>query len=181
MLPWQVLEEVYVSVYILRLLRQVERTIMYVCYIALVMATLIGIVTRLIPGVNNVVWGMELSRFAMVWMVMLINAVNIQQRDEIVIEVLISRVPDRVRRIMAIISDILVIGFLVVMFVFGLKVCVDNARQMTASLGISMRYIYICMPLGALCMLIEKVIVLVQDVRSTKPIKNAGEEVIDQL
>lgn len=72
MLPWQVLEEVYVSVYILRLLRQVERAIMYVCYIALVMATLIGIVTRLIPGVNNVVWGMELSRFAMVWMVMLI-------------------------------------------------------------------------------------------------------------
>ena len=80
-----------------------------------------------------------------------------------------------------IISDILVIGFLVVMFVFGLKVCVDNARQMTASLGISMRYIYICMPLGALCMLIEKVIVLVQDVRSSKPIKNASEEVIDQL
>ena len=61
MLPWQVLEEVYVSVYILRLLRQVERTIMYVCYIALVMATLIGIVTRLIPGVNNVVWVCNIS------------------------------------------------------------------------------------------------------------------------
>lgn len=154
---------------------------MYVCYTALVVATLIGIVTRLIPGVNNVVWGMELSRFAKVWMVMLINAVNIQQRDEIVIEVLISRVPDGVRRMMAIISDVLVIGFLIVMFVFGLRVCLDNARQMTASLGVSMKYVYICMPLGALCMLIEKVIVLVQDIRSSKPIKNANEEVIDQL
>lgn len=162
-------------------LRRAERVIMYICYTALVVATLIGIVVRVIPGMPAVSWSMELSRFAMVWMVMLINAVNIQQRDEIVIEVLITRVPNAVRRIMALISDVLVIGFLVVMLIYGFKVCMANAGQMTASLGVTMQVIYICMPLGAFCMLLEKIIVLVQDFRSKTPIKNADEEAIEQL
>lgn len=166
---------------VLTALRRIERVIMYVCYTALVVATLIGVVTRMLPGVSNVAWGMEVSRFAMIWMVMLVNSVNIRQRDEIVIEVLITRVSPPVRRVFALLSDILVIGFLAVMLYYSVIVCRNNAGQMTASLGISMMYIYIAMPLGAFCMLVEKVIVFVQDVKSKTPIKNADEEAADQL
>lgn len=166
---------------VLNVLRKVERIVMYVAYTVLVAATLIGIITRVIPGLKNIVWGMEASRFCMVWLVMLINSVNIKERDEIVIEVLITRVPDKVRRIMAIISDILVIAFLIIMFWYGLKICITNRNQMTASLGITMNYVYACMPLGAFCMLLEKIIVFVQDVKSKTAIKTMNEEVIDSL
>jgi len=168
-------------VIILNVIRKAERAVMYVAYTVLVVATLIGIITRVVPGLTNIVWGMEASRFCMVWLVMLINSVNIKERDEIVIEVLITRVPDKVRKIMAIISDMLVIAFLLIMFRYGLKVCLTNKNQMTASLGITMNYVYACMPLGAFCMLFEKVIVFVQDVRSKTAIKTMNEEVIDSL
>lgn len=166
---------------VLKILRKIERIVMYVAYTILVTATLIGIITRIVPGFKNIVWGMELSRFCMVWLVMMINSVNIKERDEIVIEVLITRVSDKVRRIMALISDILVIAFLVIMFWYGLKVCMANKNQMTASLGITMNYVYMCMPLGAFCMLLEKVIVFIQDVKSKTAIKTMNEEVIDSL
>ena len=166
---------------VLNVFRKAERLVMYIAYTVLVVATLIGIITRIVPGFKNIVWGMEASRFCMVWLVMLINSVNIKERDEIVIEVLVTRVPDKVRRIMAIISDMLVIAFLIIMFWFGLKVCITNKNQMTASLGITMNYVYACMPLGAFCMLLEKVIVFIQDVKSKTAIKTMSDEVIDRL
>lgn len=165
----------------LEVLRKVERVILYICYSTLVIATLLGIATRLIPGLDSIPWGMELSRYSMLWLVMLINSINIRERDEIVIEVLITRVQPGVRRVLNIISDLLVIFFLGVMLVYGFIVCTGNAAQQTASLGISMMVVYICMPLGAFCMLLEKVIVFVQDVRSKTPIKTAGEEAVEKL
>lgn len=166
---------------VLDMMRKCVRVIMIICYITLVVATLMGIVARTLPFFDGFPWGMELSRFAMVWLVMFINSLNIKERDEIVIEVLISRVPDMVRKVLAIISDILVIAFLVVMFRYGCIVMMSNVNQTTATLGISMRPVYFCMPAGAFFMLVEKILVLIQDIRAEKPIKNAEEEAIDRL
>lgn len=150
---------------LIQALRKISACCVIVLYAILCLATLLGVASRVIPGLQTVSWTMEVSRYAMIYMVMLTNAVAIRERDEIIFEYVFKRLPARLQCFAAVIGDLLVLFFLAVMLVFGVRASIANMVQLSPALGLPITYVYVAMPLGAAAMMLEKCIILAQDLR----------------
>ena len=78
-------------------LRRLIEIMIMILYAILCLATLLGVVSRVIPGLETVSWSMEISRYSMIYMVMLTNSIAIRERDEIIFEYVYKRLPERLR------------------------------------------------------------------------------------
>ena len=148
-------------------LRRLIEIMIMILYAILCLATLLGVVSRVIPGLETVSWSMEISRYSMIYMVMLTNSIAIRERDEIIFEYVYKRLPERLRCFASVIGDVAVLLFLAVMFRFGLEVAIDNMVQISPALGLPITYAYAAMPLGAAVMIVENLIVLAVDLKTS--------------
>ncbi|MGI6180901.1 MAG: TRAP transporter small permease [Agathobaculum sp.] len=160
-------------------MRKCVEIIIMLLYAILCISTLIGVASRLIPGFEAVSWSMEVSRYSMIYMVMLTNSIAIRERDEIIFEYVYKRLPVKLQYFASVIGDLIILMFLVVMFRFGLEVAVDNMVQISPALGLPITYAYAAMPVGAVVMIIEKLIVLAVDLK-TSIRAFAGKELIQK-
>ncbi len=147
---------------IIDVMRKIIQIFVNICFVVLTIATLYGVLTRKLPGVQSAFWSMEVSRYSMISIVFFASAVNIKDKDEIVIEFFINRIRAAPKRILLIIGDLMVIFFLVIMIIYGFQMAINNMSQLSPSLGLPMTYVYATIPLGAILMMIEKIIVTME-------------------
>lgn len=100
-------------------------------------------------------WTEELSRYCLIWLTFIGASLALREKGHFALEYLLEKLPDRMR-LLAELGLLLVIEvFLGVMLYTGLVMLPITALQVSASLRITMDYVYLAIPIGSAFMLIH--------------------------
>jgi TRAP-type C4-dicarboxylate transport system permease small subunit len=103
-------------------------------------------------------WSEEVSRYLFVWVVFLGGGVAARYRGHIVLDFLVSVLPPRIRRVLAILMGILSLATLVVIFAWqGWLLTLVSWRQESPATGLPVGVAALAIPVGGLLMAINTV------------------------
>jgi TRAP-type transport system small permease protein len=117
----------------------------------------------------SIPWTEELARYLMVWCGFIGLGVAYRAGELHTIEVLTQRLGIAQTIIFRIISNILILIFLVVVIVYGVKLCHLNLDNISPNLNVSMAYMYMSVPLGCFLTLLislEKIFLSVNELKA---------------
>ncbi|WP_231489591.1 TRAP transporter small permease [Billgrantia saliphila] len=116
------------------------------------MAALIGVITLQIVSrvfFTAVGWTEEVARFLLIWITFLGAALAYQRGRHIAVTFVVDALPARLRQLARIAAVLVALGFLVALIFIGYRYMQAQSFQRSASLRISMTYIYAVIPLSA--------------------------------
>lgn len=100
---------------------------------------------------DSLFWAEEFSRLAFFATIMMSLPVVSSRNAHIVMDLLESNIPDRsiYKHLIRTLNQVLIIVFFVLLFYFGLQLAEQGLMMQTSTLGISMKLIYLLMPISA--------------------------------
>lgn len=110
-------------------------------------------------------WSEELVRFLLVWDSIIAAAYGISVNAHVGIDIISSHLNPKLKRIMKIVTSIFAIMFLAIMFNYGLKTTLNSVAQLSPAMQISMAFVNASLPVGALFMIIEFVVIIIDSVK----------------
>ncbi|MBI2153015.1 MAG: TRAP transporter small permease [Candidatus Rokubacteria bacterium] len=99
----------------------------------------------------------ELSRFCFIWAGFLGASLALREGGHIGVTVLVERLAPAVQRWLLFVARALVLVLLLVVIVAGASVLPDQWAQQTSTLGFSVFWFYLAVPVGALLMAVQLV------------------------
>ncbi|MGM0534834.1 MAG: TRAP transporter small permease [Pseudomonadota bacterium] len=116
------------------------------------MAALIGVITLQI--VSRVVftavgWTEEVARFLLIWITFLGATLAFQRGRHIAVTFVVDALPGRLQRLLRIAATLVVLGFLLALLAIGWEYMQAQSFQKSASLRLSMTWVYAVIPLAA--------------------------------
>ncbi len=129
------------------------RQVLLVLVIGILLAVALQIVARFILLVS-IPWTDELARYLMVWTAFVGLGVAYRKGQLIYVGLVKDKLPPHLFRVASHISDALCAIFAVVAIIYGVKLCLLNAGQVSPSLRISLGIIYAAIPVGCLLFLV---------------------------
>lgn len=98
-------------------------------------------------------WSEELARSCLIWLTFIGSALAIRAKGHFVLEIVTSRLPRKTRGIWELSLMVITAVFLIVMIYNGIVMLPMLSTQVSASLQISMIYIYLSISIGSSFML----------------------------
>jgi TRAP-type C4-dicarboxylate transport system permease small subunit len=121
----------------------------------MVSIVLYGVFMRYVM-LSAVSWAEEAPIYMMIWVTFLAGSVGIKYGIHIGVEVVTRLFPDKPKTVIQIVSNIFILLFLFVLFKQGFTMCAFGFKYQTSiSLGISMGWAILAVPVGALLMIVE--------------------------
>ena len=121
----------------------------------LVLDVVWGVVTRYAFG-QQATWTEELARFLLIWVTLLGAAVAFGQKGHLGVDYFVEKLHRDARRLMSIVSHLIVIFFAIAIFIYGGSQVVSNTlamEQVTPSLGWKMGHVYLALPVSGVFIL----------------------------
>ncbi|MBT2771968.1 TRAP transporter small permease [Halomonas sp. ISL-60] len=142
---------------LLRLLRRIERGLDAIIQPVVFagMAALIGVITLQIVSrvfFSAVGWTEEVARFLLVWITFLAGTLAFQRGRHIAVTFVVDALPGRLRQIAKLAALLIVLAFMIALIVIGYRYMQVQSFQKSASLRLSMTYVYAVMPICAAIM-----------------------------
>lgn len=142
---------------LLKLLRRIERGLDAIIQPVVFagMAALIGVITLQIVSrvmFTAVGWTEEVARFLLVWITFLAGTLAFQRGRHIAVTFMVDALPGRLRQIARIAALLVVLAFMITLIVIGYRYMQVQSFQKSASLRLSMTYVYAVMPICAAIM-----------------------------
>ncbi len=142
---------------LLKLLRRIERGLDAIIQPVVFagMAALIGVITLQIVSrvlFSAVGWTEEVARFLLVWITFLAGTLAFQRGRHIAVTFVVDALPGRLRQIARIAALLIVLAFMITLIVIGYRYMQVQSFQKSASLRLSMTYVYAVMPICAAIM-----------------------------
>lgn len=136
------------------------------CAMLVVMTATIGtlVVTRYVFS-YSFPWAEELTRYLLVWMVLLAASIVQRRDDHIRVDFLVSLLPARVQLVIGLCLRCLIIGFTILLLRYGWTAAMGMNITTTPSLGISMTIPYLAIPICGGLMLAFSLLSLIDDLR----------------
>ena len=100
------------------------------------------------------------------------SAIAMRNRSHLQVDVLTSALPQKPKRILTAIVDLLTIVFLCIMTYFGFKGVQSTTAQTSPAMQIPMALIYAAFPTGGVLMIMEQLLTFIERLKN----KNAPEE-----
>jgi TRAP-type C4-dicarboxylate transport system permease small subunit len=120
---------------------------------AMTSVVVLGIVARYILLIS-IPWTEEVARYLMIWTAFIAFGVAYRRRELILVRVLIDRIPAKLYYFTSLFSDLLCGSFLVLIVIYGIKLCLANANQVSPAARVPISMVYAIIPLGcAMCLL----------------------------
>ncbi len=114
-------------------------------------------------------WSEQIPKYAMIWMGFLGASVGISRNRHIGFDILVTRFPSMIRKIIFIAGRILILFFLVTMTVYGVFFSFAVGFSSKAPmLPIPMFYLFLAVPVGGIFMILQAIIRLILDVKKLK-------------
>ena len=154
-----------------RILDGVERVFCYTMAILMfimVCVVFYQVVLRYAFNSPNI-WAEEMARYCMIYICLFASAVAVRRYKHIRIDFFVRLFPQKAQKFFDLFSYILMIGFLVSLFLYGVRISSQTLNQITGGLKIPIAYIYLSIPIGTFFM-----IVFVFEKLYTEFIKPAG-------
>lgn len=123
-----------------------------------------GVFSRFVIG-EQTKWTEELARFLLVWVALLGGAVAFGTKGHLGVDYFVGKFDPEARKLMSIISQLIVLFFAAAIFVYGGgRVVVDALamEQMTPALGWKMGYVYLALPIAGIFMVLYTIENLVE-------------------
>lgn len=152
-----------------------EKILSYIVAVLLVLmsGTVFGnVIFRYFLDVS-LAWYEEVSRFLLIWIVFLGAVLAYIKNDHLGIDVLLLVLPPRARKLVVLLSDLLVMAALAIMFQGGWAMTKDSLASgwVAASVPIPYGYVYMVGPISAALMIVQAVIKFVNDLQSFKEVR----------
>jgi C4-dicarboxylate transporter DctQ subunit len=103
---------------------------------------------------HSLIFTEELARYLMVWIVFLGAALAVRDGSHIKISMVVKHFHHRQRRFLEVLSYCLVVVFLVILTVEGIKILPRQLYQMCITIDTCMFYFYLAIPVGSVLMII---------------------------
>ncbi len=116
------------------------------------MAALIGVITLQIVSrvfFSAVGWTEEVARFLLVWITFLAGTLAFQRGRHIAVSFAVDALPLPMRKLARLAALAIVVAFMITLIVIGYRYMQVQSFQKSASLRLSMTYVYAVMPLAA--------------------------------
>lgn len=98
-------------------------------------------------------WSEEAARYIFFWMVMLAVAIGIEKKTHFQVDIIDRFINKKYRKLLYILSNIVIMLFGIVLFYEGIKFCVYSKGAISPSFAMPMYYVYLIIPVAALLML----------------------------
>lgn len=135
-----------------RIASEIERLSLFVSVLlggSMVIIVIAGVIARYAMR-NPFAWTEEASRFLMIWMVLIGMSVVTRNRENLCVEFLVIKFPLILQRFVKLLNDLLILYFLYILTMEGIDMAVNARAQLVPSLGITMFYPLLCIPVGGL-------------------------------
>ena len=113
---------------LLQIIRNVNDAVVVVLFLAMTITVIIQVFFRFVIQ-SPLRWTEELARYLMIWLVLMASAIAMRNRSHLQVDVLTSALPQKPKRILTAIVDLLTIVFLCIMTYFGFKVVQSTTAQ----------------------------------------------------
>ena len=100
-------------------------------------------------------WSEELARYLQVWMILLASSVCIHEGSHLAVDYLVHYLPPRLRRTLSLVVTLLVMIFVGVLIIAGIKMMVTGQSQTSPALHLPMSAVYLVFPVAGTLMLLE--------------------------
>ena len=125
---------------------------------------------------SSIYWAEEVTRYSFVWMTFFGAACAYKQRGLVSMSVLSHAMGPALRWRVGLAIDLVMTAFILIALVYGTRLTAAVYRQTSASLIIPMTYVYLCMPVSFLFMLLFNVTQVVTALKTRRPLPVWGEE-----
>jgi C4-dicarboxylate transporter DctQ subunit len=152
---------------ILEKLEKIILAILALLFAVMVLALFYQIVMRFIFQSANA-WSEELTRYSFVWLVMLGSAVATRRSRNMDVDFFVKKMPTLIRNINTVATKSLIIGFILIIIVYGFNLVEITHKQLSAGLQLPMSYMYASIPVGGILLLIFTLEVIITDIKKSK-------------
>lgn len=115
---------------------------------------------RYIMGAS-VRWGVELSRYVMVWMALMASVICELRDEHIYITYILDNIPFWLQRVVKFVSYVFVLYFFYIIFSESLVMVENAAGQMSPGLRVSMQYPLLIVPIASMLHIVAIIIKLI--------------------
>ncbi|HSB80237.1 MAG TPA: TRAP transporter small permease [Candidatus Methylomirabilis sp.] len=112
-------------------------------------------------------WAEEVIRYSFIWSVFLVSPLVIRRGANLELDLFLQWLSPQCRRGVALFNSLVILVFLMVLIVQGIRMVRVNVEQLSSALEISMAWIYLAVPTGGCLMLGEYVAILIRIIRGT--------------
>jgi TRAP-type transport system small permease protein len=114
---------------------------------------MLGVFSRYVLA-STFTWYDEIARACFVWMVFLGAAVGVKRGSHFGLHLLVDALPPAARRLAAVVTPLVIIGFSAVLVVQGLAFLEIGRYQQLPVMGVSKAWVYAAMPVGGALMIV---------------------------
>lgn len=140
------------------ILDKVMRVFCATAFSVMVLLTVWQVFTRYLLN-HPSTWSEELASYLFAWVTILGAAYVFGKRDHMSIPVIVERFPQKIQRILAIASEVIVLLFAIVIMIYGgLSITSLGMGQLSSSLGIPMGYMYTVIPISGVFIVIYNIL-----------------------
>jgi C4-dicarboxylate transporter DctQ subunit len=132
----------------------VQRRLIFLAFGFMVAITFIGTALRYLPGLPALYWAEEAARYLNIWVVFLASGIAIERSSHLGVDLFVRALPGRGERLVAAAALLLVMGFELLLIVYGAKMVEANMAQLSSALEIPMGWPFLAIPVGGLLMLV---------------------------
>jgi len=101
---------------------------------------------------ESLYWATEVPNVLLIWIVFLGSVVAFYEKRHIAFSVLAEALPAPLSRLICIIAEIIVLGFFIIMLVYGWQIVTQAMNSLSDALKIPRGYFYLCLPISAALM-----------------------------
>ncbi|HWU39684.1 MAG TPA: TRAP transporter small permease [Candidatus Acidoferrum sp.] len=103
---------------------------------------------------HSLFWSEELARYLFIWLVFLSAAMVLRQDRHIQVSVFVDMLPASMKRAIIILGDLLMLGFVLVVFVEGIRLANMVRTVLTAAMEVPWTFVYLGIILGMAIMVL---------------------------
>ncbi|MBO8162157.1 MAG: TRAP transporter small permease [Brevibacillus sp.] len=152
----------------LKVLNKIENIFVVVTIFLATVLVFVNVVLRAFGA--GTTWSEELIRYLIIWLTFIGGSICVRKGEHVGIELLPEFLPNRFKRVLRIIVNVIVISFLLFLLKYSVELTQFNFQtgQTAPALGIPMYIVYLCLPIGALLMIIRYAADIVEAWRNTQ-------------
>lgn len=125
------------------------------CLMVMTVSIMINVFYRYVLN-TPLAWPPELARFMMVAVTLLASSLAMRTGAHVGVSILVLRLPIRLQAWLFSLNSLLILGFLLILLWYGFELAfAEGPRQTAPSLGVSMMFAFIPLPLGAALMIVH--------------------------
>ena len=143
------------------ILRKITEKVIFFLFVVLVAVVFYQVLARYAFN-SPPSWTEELARYCQVWIILLTSSICIRKGSHLAVDYLSHRFSPRMNFVIQVFNHLLMLLYICVVLVFGLKLMMVGRFQVSPALQINMLFVYIIFPLSGVLMLLEAAIKTVE-------------------